>query len=75
MNKWTTAYYAPDRETLITALKLPGAGPSHLHINLACGHVREWAWEDVPETSVQCRCGELDYEHWFIQYGKAEEPK
>ena len=40
-----------------------------LRIALPCGNIREYPREeDVPTQSLQCNCGEVDYEHWFIVY-------
>ena len=48
-----------------------------LRIVLPCGNVREWLnREDVPTSSLQCHCKEVDYEHWFIRYvGEDNEPQ
>ena len=42
---------------------------SFLRIVLPCGNVREWLnKENIPAESLQCTCGEVEYEHWFIVY-------
>ena len=61
---------AVNREALIDFTR-PYYGPagSFLRIALPCGNVREYPREeDVPTESLQCNCGEVDYEHWFIRY-------
>lgn len=44
----------------------------YLRIVLVCGNVREWARENVPDRDIECHCGDLDYAHWFIKYGRAD---
>ena len=69
---------APDRQTLLDyADGFISAGHHNapfLRIVLSCGNVREYHnRDDVPVRSIRCNCGEVDYEHWFIQYTKENE--
>ena len=67
-----------DRETLITYCDgfINGLGHQdapYLRIVLPCGNVREYSSRtDIPVRSIQCGCGEVDYDHWFIRYEKEE---
>jgi hypothetical protein len=65
-------WQAPDRKTLqvgTLSIKRP-----FLRVVLPCGNLREYLTkEDIPERSLQCNCGEVDYEHWFIRYTEKEE--
>lgn len=40
-----------------------------LRVAMPCGSIKEW-WTigGVPDQSVRCYCGNVDYEHWFIYY-------
>ncbi len=41
----------------------------YLRTVVPCGRVREWVRREfIPKASVECKCGELDYRHWFILY-------
>lgn len=61
---------APNRDVLLAAkVNWGGYSGPFLRIALPCGHVREWTRpEDVPDHDVECKCGELDYPHFFIRY-------
>lgn len=40
-----------------------------LYIKGPCGEVRRYSTrEDVPEESVECCCGKVPYQHFFIRY-------
>lgn len=59
-----------DRQTLIDfADQYVRPDAPFLHITLPCGNVREYLIpEHVPTHSIECRCGELKYPHFFILY-------
>lgn len=66
---------APNREELMTYARAfigglrPTDNPPFLRIVLPCGNSREWLTEsDVPARSIECRCRDLDYQHFFIKY-------
>ena len=64
-------FQAPNRETLLKAT-LHFSGP-FLRIVLPCGNIREYLTkEHVPARSIQCKCGEITPEHWFIRYEEAD---
>lgn len=65
--KVIVGWQAPNRGVLITQFGF-ASGP-FLRIVLPCGNVREYLTKkDVPARSIQCNCGEIDPEHWFIRY-------
>ncbi len=77
--KVAIGWQSPDRQTLITFADgfVSGLGRQrdapYLRIVLPCGNVREYIHrEDVPVRSIQCGCGDLDYDHWFIRYDNEE---
>ncbi len=71
-------WQSTDRETLLVYCDgfINGIGhrdAPYLRIVLPCGNVREYSSrDDVPVRSIQCGCGEVDYDHWFIRYEKEE---
>ncbi len=78
VEKVAVGWQATDRQSLLTYADGFMSGLGHrdapyLRIVLPCGNVREYSSrEDVPVRSIQCGCGEVDYDHWFIRYEKEE---
>lgn len=75
------AFTAPNRAELLSAMAWPPAYddggadqqlPPFIRVVLPCGSIREW-WrpEQVPDFSVECHCGNLPYEHFFIKYDRS----
>ena len=62
---------SPNRKVL--QLAYPGSiMGTPFQVILPCGNVRIWKKETIPEQSVECRCGDLPYRHWFIKYDEAD---
>lgn len=65
------ALMATNRQTLIEWAEgfIRANGEPLIKVVAACGSIREWSTKSfVPHKSVECRCGDLDYQHYFLKY-------